>query len=317
MARLLADIGGTNARFAWQEAAGAPIGPSVVLPCAAFAGLAEAMDAALVRLGRRAPRQAAIAIATQVDGDAVRMTNRNWSFSRAALRERFDLQGLVVLNDFTALALALPTLAPHELRPLGGGVAVPGAPVALLGAGTGLGVSGLVPDGRGGRVPLAGEGGHVTLAPDNEREWRVMQWLAARHGHASAERALSGPGLVDLALALGEFENRQEPLPITPAQICAAALAGRDRHCEDALRLFCAWLGSVAGNLALTLGARGGVFLAGGILPRLGDWVAHTELRARFEAKGRFRPWLREIPVRVIVAAESPALRGAALALGS
>jgi len=314
--RLLADIGGTNARFAWQRHAGAPIEAVQTLPCAGFETLADAVQAYLGLVNRPAPPLCAIAIANPVLGDWVQMTNHHWRFSIAALRTRFGFVDLHVLNDFTALALALPALQPGDLQQVGGGAAVPDAAVGLIGPGTGLGVSGLVPDGRGGWSPLQGEGGHVTLAAVTPREHAVIGQLALRHGHVSAERAVCGQGLVALHRALWALDCPRDPAPdLAAADITAAALADSDPACAEALQLFCAFLGATAGNLALTLGARGGIYIGGGIVPRLGAWFVRSDFRARFEGKGRFSAYLAPIPVWVIGTAQSPALLGAARAL--
>ncbi len=313
--RLLADVGGTNARFAWQSAAGAPIENQITLPCADYASLEAALRDYLARIERPQPEVCAIAIANPVYGDRVQMTNHHWSFSIGALRQALGFARLEVLNDFTALALALPGLAPESLCQVGGAQAQPGTAIGLLGPGTGLGVSGLLPDGRGGWVPLQGEGGHVSLAPVTPREQRVVEFLTQRYGHASAERAVSGMGLVDIHRALCLADGASPPEDWSAAQVSEAALSGRDARCEEALSMLCAFLGSVAGNLALTLGAKGGVYIGGGIVPRLGEWFLHSPFRARFEAKGRFQPYLAEIPVWVITASQSPALVGAARAL--
>jgi glucokinase len=314
-ARLLADIGGTNARFAWQAQPGAAIEDIATLRCAEHASLDDALQEILRRLGRPAPRRCAIAIANPVLGDQVRMTNHHWAFSIAALQARFGFERLRVLNDFSALALALPDLQPDEVRQLGGVQAQPEAAIGLIGPGTGLGVSGLEPDGRGSHVALAGEGGHVTLPACTPREQKVLAQLARRHGHVSAERAVCGQGLVELHAALWFLDEEGEPPGLTAADITAAALAYRDACCVEALSLFCAFLGPAAGNLALTLGARGGVYLGGGIVPRLGPFLDASPLRERFEAKGRFRDYLAAIPLFVIQARQSPAWRGAARAL--
>lgn len=312
--RLLADVGGTNARFAWQSGAGAPIEAPIALPTADHPTLADAMRAYLARSGRTAPGECAIAIATAVLGDHVRMTNHAWSFSIAALQAEFGFERLRVLNDFTALALALPSLAAHERRQLGGGEPVPRTAIGLIGPGTGLGVSGLIPDGRGGWIPLEGEGGHVTLPARTDRERAVLRIIGARYGHPSAERAVSGAGLVDLHLALCQIDG-EPPGDRDAAAITASALAGDDSLCAEAVELFCAFLGTAAGNLALTLGARGGVYIGGGIVPRLGPLLDRSPFRTRFDSKGRFAPMLSAIPVYVIQADESPAFRGAARAL--
>ena len=314
--RLLADIGGTNARFAWQMASGAAITDLRVLPCADHPTVADALRAYLAASGHAPPPDGAIAIANPVVGDQVRMTNHHWTFSIQALRRDCGFQRLEVLNDFTALALALPALDPADLRQVGPGASVAGSAIALIGPGTGLGVSGLLPDGRGGWVPLQGEGGHATLAGRTPREDAVLARLAALYRHASAERAVSGPGLVDLHQALQAIDAPfDEPRPLGAAEIVSGALDANDAACLEALDLFCAFLGTAAGNLALTLGARGGVYIGGGIVPRLGDAFALSPFRQRFEDKGRFASYLAQIPVYVIHAAQSPALLGAARAL--
>jgi glucokinase len=315
-ARLLADIGGTHARFAWQDRPGGPLHDERTLACAAHATLLDALHAYLRDTGRTAPPACAIAIATAVLGDQVAMTNHHWAFSIRELRARLGLQDLLVVNDFTALALSLPMLAGDERRPVGGAAPRPGAAIGLIGPGTGLGVSGLLADGRGGWLPIQGEGGHATLAATTARERDVLAVLAERHGHVSAERAVSGRGLEEIHAALGQLDGQPEATPPrTAAQVTAAALANQDPHSREALDLFCAFLGTAAGNLALTLGAQGGVYIGGGIVPRLGEAFDRSPFRARFEAKGRFRAYLAAIPVYVIAARASPALRGAAAAL--
>jgi len=222
-ARLLADVGGTNARFAWQDGRGAAIGDAMVLPCAEYPSIAEAIAAYLGRVGREAPPACAIAIATPVVGDRVEMTNHGWSFSRAELAARFGFARMTVLNDFTALALALPSLRADELRQVGGRHAVADAALALIGPGTGLGVSGLLPDGRGGWAPLQSEGGHVTLAGRTALEREILQRLEEQHGHASAERAVSGPGLVDIHRAVQRIRAADQK----PVELDAATIVGR------------------------------------------------------------------------------------------
>jgi len=320
-ARLLADIGGTNARFGWQRESGAPIDDITALPCADHASLRDAIGVYLGRLGRAAPSACAIAIANPIVGDRVRMTNRDWTFSIAELKASFAFERLQVLNDFTALALALPALRADDLRQVGGGPAVAGAARALIGPGTGLGVSGLLPNGVGGWTALQGEGGHATLAACTPREHAVLAWLDQRYGHASAERAISGQGLADIHQALLAIDaargSGHASLPMDAAAITAGALERSDATCREAVDLFCAFLGTSAGNLALTLGSRGGVYIGGGIVPRLGALFDASPFRERFEAKGRFRAYLAAMPVFVIVAKQSPALLGAANALDS
>jgi glucokinase len=314
-ARLLADVGGTNARFAWQDHAHAPLSHVRVLPGADYPTLQAAMRAYIDGVGQGEPTEAAIAIANPITGDAVRMTNHHWAFSQNAVRAEFGLRRLRLLNDFTALALALPDLTPEQLRQVGGQTAVADAPKALLGAGTGLGVSGLLPNGQGGWVPVQGEGGHVTLPAETARERLLMDGLTARYGHASSERLLSGQGLLDAFEILCAADASATSGINSPAAVTEAALQARHPQAVEALALFCALLGSCAGNLALTLGARGGVYIGGGIAPRLGAALDTSAFRQRFEAKGRFQGFLQAIPVWVITADPSPALLGAARAL--
>ncbi|WP_425260482.1 glucokinase [Rubrivivax sp. RP6-9] len=314
--RLLADIGGTNARFAWQAGPGAAPEAVQVLACAEHATLLDAARRYLAETGLATPRLGAIGIANPVTGDAVQMTNHHWSFSIEALRTALGLQRLVVMNDFEALARSLPLLGADEKVQIAGGRAADGqgAPIALIGPGTGLGVGGLVPT-RGGWVPLAGEGGHVTLAPVTPREAAVVAALQQRFGHASAERAVSGPGLVWLVEALCAVDGVPAPPDLDAARVTQRGQDGSCARCTEALQLFFAFLGSTAGNLALTLGARGGVYLGGGIVPRLQGLLKASDFHARFVGKGRFRGYLAAMPVVLITSTQHPALRGAAAAL--
>lgn len=316
-ARLLGDIGGTHARWAWQAGSGAPIGEVDVTRVTAHASLLDAARDFLDRRGLPAPRRACIGIATPVTGDEVRMTNHPWSFSIEQVRQALGLERLLVINDFTALAHSLPALGRDELRRLGGPedaaiAADARAPLALLGPGTGLGVSGLVRS-DGDWMALAGEGGHVTLAAADGDDAAVIGWLRGRFDHVSAERVLSGGGLVCLYQAACALSGTT-PRELTPADVTERARAGDDPACGQAVRWLAGFLGNVAGNLALTLGARGGVYVGGGIVPRLGEAFDVARFRSRFEAKGRFAAYLRPIPTWLITA-ETPALIGAARTL--
>lgn len=311
--RLLGDVGGTNARFAWQADKDAPLEHIQTLPCADYLGIAEAVEAYLYNCKLSSPVVASIGIANPITGDQVIMTNHHWSFSIEALQQRLQLQRLKVINDFTALALALPSLTSDQKIQVGGCAPLAHAPVALLGAGTGLGVSGLIPSGNHWQ-PIAGEGGHVTLAAQTAQEFRIIERLQQKYGHASAERVLSGQGLVDLYHCLAEDSGVNNPIS-SAREISHRALHDNDPLCLTCLQLFTGFLGSVAGDLALTLGARGGVYIGGGIVPRFLGWFESSNFRQRFEAKGRFATYLRDIPVWVISSKESPALLGAARAL--
>ena len=314
--RLLGDVGGTNARFGWQSHGGGVLERIHVLPCADYADIALAIEAYLLRAGVSAPAAACIGIANPVTGDHISMTNHHWSFSICELQQRLSLQKLKVINDFTALAMSIPDIPKDQLIQICGGKAAPDAAIALIGAGTGLGVSGLMPsDDKCNWVPISGEGGHSTLAVQSLIEFQVIEIIRRRYGHVSGERVLSGQGLTDLYSALCELKSLPLHEPLSPADISKLALMKRDPLAIEALDLFAGFLGSLAGNLALTLGARGGVYLGGGIVPHWLGWFEQSSFKSRFIAKGRFENYLRKIPVWVINAPHSPALWGAARSL--
>lgn len=314
--RWLGDIGGTNARFGWQEHEGAAISQVQVLPCAEHASLLEAAQSYLKQQGLRAPPCAAFGIANPITGDAVAMTNHHWAFSVNALREELGIARFLLLNDFTALALSLTQLPQEQKHQVGGGQAAPDSAIGLIGPGTGLGVSGLLPLGYLNKwIPIAGEGGHVSLSATTPLEFAVIQHLQKRYGHVSAERVISGAGLVDLYHALCDLKDGQGREITTPTEVMARARDVPLSTANQALDMFCGFLGSVAGDLALTLGARGGIYIGGGIVPRMGERFEASSFRARFEDKGRFKHYLQDIPAWVIHSPVSPALQGASQAL--
>lgn len=310
--RLLGDIGGTNARFALELAPGR-IEHAATLACAAYPRLEDAAAAYLRRHPQQRVRHAVLAIANPVQGDLVSMTNHHWRFSITGARSELGLDTLLVVNDFAALAMAVPGLAPGELRQVGGGQAERGSAIGVIGAGTGLGMAGLLPvDGRW--TVLASEGGHVAFSPSDAREQAILEFCWSRHRHVSAERLISGPGLSLVYEALASARGLAAAPP-DPAWVVARALDGADPLCAEALDCFCAMLGTAAANLAVTLCARGGIYIGGGIVPRLGEWFARSPFRARFENKGRFSGFTAAIPTLVITA-PFPALSGAAVLLG-
>ena len=246
--RLLADIGGTNARFAWQSGPKSALLDIATYPCANYVNLQQAIEFYLRAHNRPAPAFCAIGIANPVLGDAVKMTNHDWAFSVLQLQAALGIQTLRVFNDFTALALAIPSLQKSDLYPIGGGIAIEGETMALVGPGTGLGVSGLLSCAEGKWVPIRGEGGHVTLSAGNELELEIIDWLTKRFGHASAERALSGPGLVNLFAAVCAIHGQLAQL-IQPAAIVDEALVapgGQWRHGYSGHQESCDWHGKPA-----------------------------------------------------------------------
>jgi glucokinase len=315
----VADIGGTNARFGWVDAGAAGVEHVATMPAAEHAGPAVAALAYLRSLSQtlgprwRPPRAGAFAVATAVGGDRVEFTNSHWAFARGAAQRALGLDELLLLNDFEALALALPRLRASQIRPFGAAVRPPTpATLAVIGPGTGLGVAGIVPS-RHGWVAIAGEGGHATLAASDDFESALLAAVRRHHAHVSAERLLSGIGLPVLHTAVAHVLGRPADV-LSSAQIVERGLAGDDPVCSRTIDSFCDLLGGFAGNVALVLGARGGVFIGGGIVPRLGERFFASRFRERFEAKGRFQGYLQAIPTALITDT-LVALGGAALAL--
>jgi glucokinase len=314
--RLLADIGGTFARFTVETAPGV-FTQRASLRCAEHVDLHAAVSAYLRSLPTGAVPQlehAGIAIANPVEGDEVRMTNYHWHFSIEELRQRLQLASLVVVNDFTALAMSLPRLLPSQRRQVGGGTARQRSVLGVLGAGTGLGVSGLIPAGDG-YVALGTEGGHSSFSPRDDTEIAILQYGLREFPHFSFERLLSGPGLELIHRALRDRAGAA-PLERSAPDITRAALDGSCPFCHQTVQTFCAVLGTAAGNLAVTLGSLGGIFIGGGIVPRLGEAFDRSPFRARFEDKGRFTEYLKDIPTYVITA-ENATFVGASAILGA
>jgi glucokinase len=295
---LVGDIGATNARFALIEPSGT-LAQIRVLACDDYSTIGEAIAAYLVDASGIKPAQAVLAVAASPTGDEVSMTNHPWTFSIEDLRQRLGLCRLNVVNDFHAAAAAVPHLTDNERVKVGSGEAVAEAPIGVIGPGTGLGVSALIPTAAGPK-PIPGEGGHATMPPADAHESAVLDLMRTRFDHVSAERVLSGPGLVNLYNALCELAH-VPAASLTAAQITDPRTGAGDEYAREVTAMFCAMLGTVAGNLALTLGARGGIYIAGGIVPKLGDAFATSQFRARFEAKGRFQTYLAAIPTYIVV----------------
>ena len=304
--RLLADIGATHARFALETAPGV-LRQTAVLRCDDYGGIVPLLNAYLDEHGGERIAHAAFAMANPISGDLVRMTNRDWQFSTDEVRRTMGWSTLLIVNDFTALAMALPGLGAGDVLQVGGGKPAPHAVAGVLGAGTGLGVSGVIPT-ADGFITLGSEGGHVNFAPADEREFAILQYAWREWPHVSNERILSGPGMELVYRALAERNGVQAPAR-TAAEIVSCALEDHDALCLEVLECFAGMLGGAAANLAVTLGAFGGIFIGGGIVPRIAQWFATSPFRARFEAKGRFTDYLAQIPTYVIMT-PNPALRG-------
>ncbi|HEX6103692.1 MAG TPA: glucokinase [Alphaproteobacteria bacterium] len=306
--RLLIDLGATNARFALHRPGGEPEGV-LRIPVAEQPDLVTAIRHYLEQTGAR-PAAGAFAVASAITGDRVALTNHPWTFSIAETRAVLGLSHLSVINDFTAIALALPRLQPTDVVKVGRGQGRPDAPLAVLGPGTGLGASGLLPT-SSGWFAIAGEGGHATLPAMDRREQAILDLLRRRFGHVSAERAVSGQGLQNLYAAVAELSGAAAQTDLAPADIAERGAAGADPVAREALDHFCALLGTVAGNLTLTLGALGGCFIAGGIAPKIQAFLAGSRFRARFEEKGRFHDYMAAIPTWLVIR-RTPAFLGLA-----
>lgn len=309
---LVADIGGTNARFALVADGDKTSIEPRNLAVADYADIVQAIHAYLELVDLGQPYQAAISVASPVTGDQLNMTNHTWSFSVRETRAALGLLHLKVLNDYTALALALPVFSESQCRRIGGGEALAGYPMAVIGPGTGLGVSGAVHAGKHW-IPLESEGGHVSYGPVNARELQIIERLRESHEHVSAELLVSGSGLSLIYEMICRIE-RGEAIKLSPGEVSSLALGEDDSLATEALEIFCGILGTVAGNLALTMGARGGIYIGGGIVPRIIDYFAASSFRGRFERHGRLTAYLREIPTYVIDTAY-PAFIGAMVAL--
>ena len=303
---LFADIGGTHARFALAHAG--EVGPIATLQTAQYEGAEVAIRAFLETAQLHSPPQtAALACAGPVENGRVQLTNSDWQIDAEQIRSELGFEDIILVNDFASVAWAIPFMKKTDLHPIGGGQAVDGAPCAVLGPGTGLGVAGYLPHG-GEDAVIVGEGGHVSMPSVTDREAEVLAAARSELGHVSAERLLSGEGLVRLYQTLASLDGIEAPLR-SASEITDAAAAQGCSLCRAAFGMFCEMLGTVAGNLALTFGARGGIYIAGGIVPKTKSTFAASRFRQRFEAKGRFRDYLAQVPTSIVMHPE-PAFLG-------
>ena len=308
---LVADIGGTNARFAMADVDTLALSDIRRFQCSEQPDIGSAAFE-YVRSLKERPRYAAIAVAAPVVGEEVKLTNSPWRFVKSELCAAAGVDGLLVMNDFHALALSLPHLQGGDLSRIGGGKAPRLATKAVLGPGTGIGVAGLLWGGLGWTA-ISGEGGHITLPVQSPEELALVERLRAGRERVSVERALSGPGLSDLYLAVAEGKGRSVE-PLIPNDVLERGIEGSDEIAVETLSIFVTWLGRFGGDIALLFGARGGVYLGGGIAPKIRALLSAGAFRAAFEDKGRMRGYLEPVPVYVILAPDA-ALRGAAAGL--
>jgi glucokinase len=311
MLAVVADVGGTNIRLATLEIATGELAKVREYPCAQFITLETALVQYFATLTGNV-KHLCIGIACPVDKDIVSMTNLSWQFSKTALKEKLSLETLYVINDYTAISLAIPFVQAHHKIQIGGGVEQIDGVKAVFGPGTGLGVSHLIKY-ADKWLSLNGEGGHTSFAPNTSQQADVLLLLQEQFGHVSAERLLSGQGLVNIYHALCRLAGKQ-PEYFEAADISKSALKNECELATQTLTLFCQAMGGFAGNLALNLDCKGGVYIAGGIVPRFIEFFKNSEFRAFFEAKGRFNTYLQTIPTYLITH-ENPGLLGASVYL--
>jgi glucokinase len=300
---LIADIGGTNVRFGWVGHAGAPLEHVETRFCADFPRPEDAASDYLSSCDDGArPKWAAIAIASAVSEGPIKVTNSQWVLERKGFAQHIGVESIDVFNDFEAIALVLPHLKSGDYTLVGEALPDPQHTMGVIGPGTGLGVAGILPirGRRGAWQTLCGEGGHVTLAATTEYQSEILKAARQAHEHVSAERLISGIGLPTLRRAVAAVRGLHVGKELGPEEIGNLGASRSDPLCEQTMEAFCSLLGSIAGNLALTLGAHGGVFIAGGIVPKLGDFFAASGFREHFEAKGRYVDYLSRISTAVI-----------------
>lgn len=312
---LVGDVGGTNARLALTDGQGHIRNPRT-FPCKDYASLADIIAEYIeTTAGKKRPPRAVLAVAGPVVDGEIEFTNLDWTVSEGDLLAHFEFEAVELINDFAAQALACPLLEGPDLKVLGPSLPRGSheCPMLALGAGTGFGVAGLARSERGD-VPISTEGGHAGFAPNDDVEMEVLKRLAAKYGRVSIERILSGQGLYDLYTILATLKGIAPALLLKDeAAVTREGLVG-DPLASETLDRFCLILGAVAGDLALTFGARGGVFVSGGIAPRIAERLAAGGFRARFEDKGRLSDYLQDIPTYLVLH-PYPAIVGAARAL--
>lgn len=298
---LIADIGGTNARFALIK--NGEISNEVIFKCDSYATFDAAIEAYLKQESlEEAPKKFSLAIAGPVNGDEIAMTNHVWSFSVNALKEKFAIETLNVMNDFEAVAFAIPYMQDEFLKKIGGGDAVAGKNKVVIGPGTGLGAAMLIARTNDtGYEVVGGEGGHVTMPARTQREFDIFQYLEHhKYSHVSGERVCSGKGLLNLYDTIRIIDERMDLPALLPEEITKKAMEGSCAVCKECLDIMVVCLGRLAANMALMINAYGGVYIAGGIAPQLIDYIKQSDFRKEYWSKGRYKDYMRAIPTYVV-----------------
>lgn len=294
---LIADIGGTNARFGIVDSDG--LHDLQNLECKDYDGPTEAAQAYLEKLPNHVkPRLGVFAVAGPVMGDLVNFTNLRWSFRASKVQEKLNFESLEIMNDFKAVALAIPGIEKTLIHKIGGGEPVQGQSIGVIGPGTGLGVASLIWDGNG-YIAQPGEGGHVTMPAKTQREFDIFNQMHVKYHHISAERVCSGKGIENLYVAIRALERKDYP-DRDAKEISELGQSGECDICKEALDLMLSFLGRIAGNLALTVNAHGGVYIAGGIPTKLGDYFLNSDFLKEFQAKGRMSEKMQQMPVYMV-----------------
>jgi len=309
---LVADIGATNARFALAVSGSNELMQPVTLLTNNFTDILQACREYLTHVGDLHPSRACIAVACPITGDHVSLTNNSWAFSIEGVRKELNIESLMVVNDFKALAAGVSRLAAQEIEQIGDGTPIPKRPISIIGPGTGLGVATVVQH-ETGQIVLDGEGGHVSFAPGNKRELEILTLLSRQFSRVSTERILSGDGIKTLFQTLAKIDGVAAP-DLMASSIVERANSGSDTHCLEVINIFCGLLGSFAGDIAMTLNSQGGVYIGGGIIPRIVKLLKASSFRDRFEAKGRVSSFIKNVPTYLIMT-EHTALTGAAALL--
>lgn len=311
MLSVVADIGGTNIRLAVCELATGELSQLSEFSCAEFVTLEEALVHYFLTLQEEV-KHLCIGIACPVEGDHIVMTNLSWAFSKQEFKDKLKLESFFVINDYTAISLAVPFLSLQEKIQIGGGEAQTDAVTAVFGPGTGLGVSHIIKS-AGKWISLDGEGGHVSFTANTRQQADILFLLQEQFGHVSAERILSGQGLVNLYKSLCTLSGQQAEFN-QPKDVSKAAIDGSCDIARQSMEVFCQVMGGFAGNLALNLNCTGGVYIAGGIVPRFVEFFLSSEFRSFFEEKGRFKDHLSTIPT-FLITNDNPGLLGATVYL--
>ncbi|CEI58783.1 glucokinase [Candidatus Portiera aleyrodidarum] len=291
---LVGDIGGTNVRLALVSSNNFNLYKIKKFKCINYVDINEVIKKYISLVDCEYPKKACLAFACPINYNLIKMTNNSWKIKKYELKNKMKLKKLKIINDFTAIALGLPHIQTKDLYKIGYGKNYNNSNKIVIGPGTGLGLAGLIPN-KNFWIPISGEGGHISFAPMDKFEIYILKWFKKIYNRVSIERILCGQGILDLYNAHVNYFKSYKKIFNTPAEITNAALNKEDHLAYKTIMRFCKILGSVTGDIALTLGAKGGVYLCGGILPRIKKILETSEFRNSFYNKGRMSFYNKEI----------------------